>query len=148
MRTKRPLPPEEPPAAPKPAAAKKKPPAPAPQKPRAPLSTSGPVADRAGEKRVRRGQLEIAMRLDLHGHTQDRARAALHGFLLDAQARGESVVLVITGKGRAGEEGVLKRRLPDWLAAPPLRALVAGQAQAHARHGGAGAVYVFVKSPK
>lgn len=88
------------------------------------------------------------MRLDLHGHTQDRAQAALQRFLLDAQARGERVVLVITGKGRDGGGGVLKRRLPEWLGARQIRPIVAGRAEAHARHGGAGAVYVFLKRPE
>jgi DNA-nicking Smr family endonuclease len=54
-------------------------------------------------------------------------------------------VIVITGKDRGGEEGLLKRRLPHWLNAPDLRADIAGFAQAHRRHGGAGAFYVFLK---
>jgi len=103
-----------------------------------------PPQDRAGEKRVRRGQLEIGGSLDLHGHTQDSGRAALGRFLRSAQARGATTVVVITGVGRGGE-GVLKRRFPEWLAEPELRPLVSGFAQAHRAHGGAGAFYVFIK---
>jgi DNA-nicking Smr family endonuclease len=40
---------------------------------------------------------------------------------------------------------VLKRRLPDWLTEPALRAVVSGFAPAHRKHGGAGAWYVFLK---
>jgi DNA-nicking Smr family endonuclease len=40
---------------------------------------------------------------------------------------------------------VLKRRLPDWLAAPGLRSLVAGVSPAERRHGGEGAFYVALK---
>ena len=82
--------------------------------------------------------------LDLHGFTQDQARAVLAAFLRRAQDQGESAVLVITGKGGTGE-GILRRRTPEWLAEPPLRGLVAGVSQAHPRHGGAGALYVALK---
>ncbi len=64
-------------------------------------------------------------RLDLHGYDQDRARAALHGFISRAHADGARAVLVVTGKGRLGD-GVLRRRVPEWLAEAPSRPLVAG----------------------
>jgi DNA-nicking Smr family endonuclease len=113
---------------------------PAPAPPRA----KPPPQDRATEKRVRRGKLEIGATLDLHGYGQDGARSALGRFLRAAQARAYGVVIVITGVGRGGE-GVLKRRLPDWLAERELRPLVSGFAQAHRAHGGAGAFYVFIR---
>ena len=75
---------------------------------------------------------------------QDRARAAVTAFLLREHASGARAVLVITGRGKVGG-GVLRRRLPDWLAEPPLRAVVAGLAVAHRRHGGEGAFYVALK---
>ena len=93
---------------------------------------------------MRRGKLEIGAQLDLHGHTQDTARAVLARFLRAAQARGESAVIVVTGMGRAGE-GVLKRRLPEWLAERDVRPFISGYAQAHRAQGGAGAFYVFIK---
>ncbi|MGD9981861.1 MAG: Smr/MutS family protein [Hyphomonadaceae bacterium] len=102
--------------------------------------------NRGNEKRVRRGKLTIGASLDLHGHTQESGRAALSRFLRAAQRRGDRTVVVITGVGRAGE-GVLKRRLPDWLAERDLAAMVSGFAPAHRSHGGAGAFYVFVKRP-
>lgn len=93
---------------------------------------------------MRRGKLPIGATLDLHGHTQATGRTALERFLHAAQGRGDQVVLVVTGVGRAGE-GVLKRRLPEWLAEPGLRGLVSGYARAHRSHGGDGALYVFVR---
>jgi DNA-nicking Smr family endonuclease len=105
----------------------------------------GGPQDRSGERRVRRGQVEIDARLDLHGMTQIQARAALAAFLARLRSRGGRGALVITGKGRPGAEGVLRRRLPEWLAQPDLAALSAGYAPAHARHGGEGAWYVFVR---
>ena len=104
--------------------------------------TGAPPADRGGEKRVRRGKLEIDASLDLHGHTQETGRSAVLRFIQAAHARGDRTIIVITGAGRAGQ-GVLKQRLPDWLA--EVRPLIAGFAQAHRSHGGAGAYYVFLK---
>jgi DNA-nicking Smr family endonuclease len=106
---------------------------------------SNPPADRSGEKRVRRGKLAIGATLDLHGHTQGTAAAALSRFLGAAVDRGDRTVIVVTGVGRGGH-GVLKQRLPDWLAAPPLSDLVSGFAPAHRTHGGAGAFYVFLRA--
>ena len=44
----------------------------------------------------------------------------------DAQARDARLVLVITGKGRGAEPGVLRRQVPQWLNLPEFRALVVG----------------------
>ena len=88
----------------------------------------------------------IGARIDLHGFTHDRARAALTEFVLRSRAEGRRSVLVITGKGALGA-GVLRRHVPEWLAAPPLRSAVAGLSEAHRRHGGEGALYVALKRP-
>jgi DNA-nicking Smr family endonuclease len=87
----------------------------------------------------------IAARIDLHGLTLDRARASLESFVVGAWRRGDRVVLVITGKGREGE-GMIRRLLPEWLAAPVLRPMIAGVQAAHRRHGGEGAFYVALKA--
>ena len=94
--------------------------------------------------RIAREREEIGARIDLHGLTQDRARAALDAFLQRAFADGWRAVLVITGKGVQGD-GVLKKRVPDWLGAPHLAHIVAGISDAHRRHGGEGALYVALK---
>lgn len=95
-------------------------------------------------KRIVRGHEPLDARIDLHGMTHDRARAALESYLLRVWDEGCREVLVITGKGTKGD-GVLRRFTPEWLAAPPLRAIVAGVSQAHRRHGGEGALYVALK---
>ena len=94
--------------------------------------------------RIAREREEIGARIDLHGLTQDRARAALDAFLQRAFADGWRAVLVITGKGVQGD-GVLKKRVPDWLGAPHLTHIVAGISEAARHHGGAGALYVALK---
>jgi DNA-nicking Smr family endonuclease len=95
-------------------------------------------------RRVERGRDEVAATIDLHGLDQDRARAALTAFLLRGWAEHRRTILVITGKGALGD-GVLRRRVPEWLAEPPLRPIVAGLSEAHRRHGGEGAIYVALK---
>lgn len=104
----------------------------------------GAPADRGKEKRIRRGQTSISATLDLHGHTQVSAAAALESFLAGQRRQGARCVLVITGKGKLGE-GVLRRRFMDWITSKDSGALVSGYAQAHQRHGGAGAFYVFLR---
>ena len=108
------------------------------------LKSPAPPQNRANEKRVRRGKLELAGRFDLHGHTQISADAALPDFLSRKQAEGARCVLVITGKGKGGE-GVLRRNFLRWLEMPAARALVSGYSEAHPRHGGSGAWYVFLR---
>jgi len=116
-----------------------------PQKPPAPaLSTLG----RRMKQRVARGKEAIDARLDLHGYTQDEAHGALLRFLRMANARDARLVLVITGKGRGGEPGVLRRQVPYWLALPEFRALVIGFEDAAIAHGGEGALYVRVRRTK
>lgn len=94
--------------------------------------------------RIAKEREEIGARLDLHGYDQDRARAVLEGFLHRAWDEGYRAVLVITGKGFQGD-GILRRRTPEWLAAPYLAHIVAGVSEAHRRHGGEGALYVALK---
>jgi DNA-nicking Smr family endonuclease len=117
-----------------PPVAAKKPPAPQP-------TTLG----RRLKQRVARGKQAIDARLDLHGLTQAQAHGELLRFLRSANARDCRMVLVITGKGRGGEPGVLRRQVPQWLGLPEFRALVVGFEDASVRHGGEGALYVRVR---
>jgi DNA-nicking Smr family endonuclease len=103
-------------------------------------------------RRVARGREPIDDRIDLHGHTQTKAHAALLRFLRGAQADGARVVLVVTGKGTgrgdrdaATERGVLKRQVPMWLAQAEFRPFVLGFEDAHIGHGGEGALYVRLR---
>ncbi len=108
--------------------------------------------DRNTETRLRKGRRKPDARLDLHGMSAARAHAALKIFIADSQAMGRRCVLVITGKGADidpgfGEiaPGVLRRETPRWLAAPPLSQMIVNVSQAHDRHGGGGALYVYLK---
>jgi len=125
-----------------PAAIRQAAPAPKPAPGLAPL-------DRRQKQRLARGREPIDARLDLHGCTQSEAHAALLHCLRRAQAEGAKFVLVITGKGARGgdfgEGGVLKRQVPLWLRLPEFRGYVVGFEDAHAGHGGQGALYVRVR---
>ena len=98
-------------------------------------------------RRLARGLTQVDARIDLHGMRQERAFAVLVSYLRHAQAHGAKIVLVITGKGREGEEGrgVLRQAVPGWLARPDMRDLVLGFEEAGRRHGGAGALYVRLR---
>lgn len=125
------------------------PPAPLPAK--APAPALVPLGRRV-KQRVARGRDPIDGRIDLHGHTQKQAHAALGRFLQRAQADGARMVLVVTGKGgtRGGrdtgsERGVLRRQVPMWLSLPEFRSFVVGFEDAHVGHGGEGALYVRLR---
>jgi DNA-nicking Smr family endonuclease len=108
--------------------------------------------DRRLKQRLARGRDPIDARIDLHGLTQNEAHAALLRFLRSAQADGAKIALVVTGKGSgladrqsSAERGVLRRQVPLWLSLPEFRAFVVGFADAHAGHGGQGALYVRLR---
>lgn len=135
-------PPEPRPKVPRPPAK----PSPKPAKP-LPLDSAAPAGlDRRSAERLRRGQVPIEAKLDLHGMTQARAHAALERFIAGAVASGLRCVLLVTGKGRTQEEGgVLKRQVPRWLNEPAFRPHVLAIATARPNHGGEGALYLLLK---
>jgi DNA-nicking Smr family endonuclease len=114
-----------------------------------------PGLDRRTSERLKRGQLPIEGRLDLHGKTQDEARRSLDSFITHAYDRGLRAVLIITGKGlkpRLREDapwdpvtGVLKSQTPRWLNEAPNRARVLAFTAAQPRDGGSGALYVLIR---
>ena len=151
----------EPPAAPDmpetPPAAEAPPPArttPTTRQKATPKAVPPPLAplEKRLRQRLARGQVAADGSLDLHGLRQDEAFTALFAFLSAAQRRGARVVIVVTGKGGrgvgGGEPGVLRRNVPLWLGAAPVRALVLGFEEAGAQHGGTGALYVRLRRPR
>jgi len=116
-----------------------------PQRPKTDYPPAPAPLGRRAKQRVARGRDPIDGRLDLHGLTQAEAHDELLRFLHVAQTRAAKLVTVITGKGRGGEGGVLKRQVPLWLALPEFRAIVVGYEEAHQRHGGEGALYLRVR---
>ena len=128
------------------------PPPPAPERAEPDLvHGKAPGLDRRSQTKMRRGQVDIEARIDLHGMTQGQAHRALGGFLQEAQAAGRRTVLVITGKGRGkegGGDGVLRNAVPKWLNETSNREMIRGFSHAAPKHGGAGALYVLLKRQK
>lgn len=113
--------------------------------------------DARTKRKIVRGSLDVAARIDLHGMTQREAFSVLRAFLARTQMAGGRIAIVITGKGRPGsgdlvfdpnERGVLRRVVPHWLSSPELRDLVGGFEEAAPSHGGGGALYVRLRRPK
>ncbi|WP_375279552.1 Smr/MutS family protein [Pseudooctadecabacter sp.] len=109
--------------------------------------------DQKAYGRLRRGKLKPEARIDLHGMTLAQAHPALTGFILRSASMGHRLVLVITGKGKNRDDGgpiptkfgVLRHQVPQWLAMAPLSGLVLQVTEAHIRHGGGGAYYVYLR---
>jgi DNA-nicking Smr family endonuclease len=103
--------------------------------------------------RMTRGRLIPEARIDLHGMTLAEAHPELIRFILGAQMAGRRLVLVITGKGKRGTDhgpipqrtGALRHQVPHWLRLAPLGSAVLQVAEAHLKHGGAGAYYVYLR---
>ncbi len=106
-----------------------------------------PGVDKRTVERMRRGQLRVEGRIDLHGLTREGAHRALIGFLARARDEGRRCVIVITGRGARSEEGagVLRTSVPRWLNEAPLRGAILAFCQAQPKDGGAGALYVLLK---
>ena len=112
-----------------------------------------PIADidHRTRTKLRRGQLEVDAKLDLHGLRQDEAQRVLIEFLRRAQANGAKMAIIVTGKGQrgyglnGGQGGVLRRMAPMWLQAPALRDVVVSFGEAARNHGGEGALYVRIR---
>jgi DNA-nicking Smr family endonuclease len=106
--------------------------------------------------RMSKGKLAPEARIDLHGMTVSEAHPELIRFILSAYSEGLRLVLVITGKGKAGPDfgpipqryGILKHQVPNWLRSPPLGGMILQVSEAHLKHGGAGALYVYLRKTR
>ena len=103
--------------------------------------------------RMTRGKLAPEARIDLHGLTLAEAHPDLIRFILNAQSAGLRLVLVITGKGKRRDDtgpipqrmGALRHQVPQWLRMAPMGAAVLQVTEAHLKHGGSGAYYVYLR---
>jgi DNA-nicking Smr family endonuclease len=118
--------------------------------------------DRRSGERLRKGQIPVEAKLDLHGMTQEGAHAEVVRFVEAQHAAGKRCVLIVTGKGGRADDplrpkampprftfssgrGVLKEALPRWLNEPRLRLHIIAVQPASRAHGGEGAMYVLLK---
>lgn len=95
------------------------------------------------QKKLRQGLLPVDDSLDLHGHTQKTAQAALSTFFTEALTLGHRIVIVIHGKGqRSQDSAVLKPLTLHWLSQ---HKSVLAWCPAQPKHGGQGASYVYLR---
>lgn len=119
--------------------------------------------DGAWDRRIASGRLQPDRTIDLHGLSLEQARHRLYDQVAASDARGDRVLLVITGKGQlpgpepadlmpglgmphgGGTRGAIRVSLPRWIGEAGLSGRIAAVRRAHPRHGGAGAVYLILK---
>jgi DNA-nicking Smr family endonuclease len=101
--------------------------------------------DSASRAKIHKGKAVIDATLDLHGFTVDVAHRMLVRFVARMQSDVTRIVLVITGKGRAPQSGILRAQLPHWLEILPLCEQVSGFSPAGIAHGGEGAWYIKIR---
>lgn len=111
----------------------------------APQGRRGGGLDRRTAQRFRRGEFPIDARLDLHGYGREAAHKALAHFVEMARARDQRCLLVITGKGKYGGDGILRAAVPEWLKEPALSRHIVATAPARRDHGGDGALYLLLR---
>ncbi|HEV2596023.1 MAG TPA: Smr/MutS family protein [Sphingomicrobium sp.] len=121
----------------------------APTKPVARVPIRERTLDGTWDKKLRSGAVEPDRVLDLHGMNLDGAYAAIDCTLDEAIARGERVLLLITGHHRQGEppiqRGRIRAAVHDWLAASRHSSEIAAVREAHRRHGGGGSLYLVLR---
>ena len=109
--------------------------------------------DKKAHGKLKQGKLKPDAKIDLHGMTQDQAHPRLTAFVMKAYQNQKRLLLVVTGKGKPRDDGwpipvrlgVLRHQVPQWLTTPPLAQLVLQISEAHLRHGGGGAYYVYLR---
>lgn len=117
------------------------------------LAAKPVTMDRKSFSKMRKGKLSPEGRIDLHGMTLSQAYPALVSFIVSAHSAGKRLVLIITGKGKDRDDygpiperrGVLRHQVPQWLAQGNISPLILQITEAHGKHGGGGAYYVYLR---
>jgi DNA-nicking Smr family endonuclease len=90
--------------------------------------------------KLRRGEINISARLDLHGYKLDEAYAKTCEFIARCQRNQKRCVLIITGKS-----GNIKKEFSHWVNSPEIADLVLSFTTASPRDGGSGAYYIYLR---
>lgn len=126
-------------------------PRPAPAVLAKPQPKPGTTLDGSWDRKLATGTVAPDSSIDLHGHTLHSAHSVLDAGLDRAIARGDRILLLITGKPprpeseRPHARGRIREAVGDWLAASRHAANIASVRAAHPRHGGAGALYIVLR---
>jgi DNA-nicking Smr family endonuclease len=115
------------------------------------IARPGITLDGGWDRRLTKGVVAPDDVVDLHGHTLASAHAMLDARLGQAVARGDRVVLLVTGKPprpeseRPHARGAIRAAVADWLHSSRHAGHIAAVRNAHPRHGGAGALYLILR---
>jgi DNA-nicking Smr family endonuclease len=108
----------------------------------------GPGVDRRLLKRLRAGEFAIQAHVDLHGLTRELARDRVARFIAESTRAGRRCVLIVHGRGQHSKDQipVLKTAVRGWLERGAIARAVLAFATARPHDGGAGAVYVLLRT--
>lgn len=114
------------------------------------IEGSVPGFSRKLMRQLKKGMFPTQDYIDLHGLTKQEAEEKVGDFLLQSNRLGLRCVLIVHGRGLNSENHipVLKKRLPAWLKRSPINKIVLAFSTARPYDGGAGAVYVLLRSSK
>ena len=115
--------------------------------------TQGTTLDGKWDHDLRTGKVTPDRLVDLHGCTLTQAHARALSALDGAVAAGDRLIVMVTGRAPASDRtridrplrGIIRASIGDWLRASPLAGRIAAIRPAHARHGGAGALYIVLR---
>jgi len=107
------------------------------------LSFRKPGLQQGKFRHLKQAKIPIGATLDLHGLTSEKACTSVLTFIDDSCFSSVRCVLIIHGKGGRNSKPVLKTKLNYWLKQHPA---VMAFCSALPKDGGAGAVYVLLKS--
>lgn len=116
------------------------------------MGVSAPTLDSHWNRRIVKGGIVPDISIDLHDSSLATAYTRLDGALEQAIAQKLKVVLLVTGNPRSHDRasgegrGAIASVVRDWLAASRHARHISAVRNSHPRHGGAGALYIILKS--
>ena len=97
-------------------------------------------------EKLRNGELRVEQRIQLHGHTAERAKRVFEQQIEQALTSGKRCVLVVHGRGlHSPGDPVLRGELPGWIMRGALATKVLAFGYAPQRLGGSGATLVWLR---
>ena len=102
------------------------------------------------DKKLRKTKIDskhysITSKIDLHGLTQDQAFEQLKVFLKQSCDANKKEVVIITGKGKINQPGLIKTLVPRWLEHTELKRYVLGYSYIQDTFGESGAIRVLIR---
>ena len=106
-------------------------------------------------KKLRRSQIKVDAKIDLHGMKYTESRMKVLSFINTCYLKRRRLLLIITGKGKRFNvndgwkgQGILKSSLPSWLSNVEFEKKILWFCEAPSNHGGEGAYVVYLRKFK